>query len=722
MFTFVLIVGVAAPALSATGIPMGAVGGPRKYFYAENLSGGSTTSTSYQNAVTLQFTPDANSTYLIIASWIMGESSTSYQVQAQLVNTTQSENFDSLLVFRPKATTDNIGGGGMGIDNFGASPVQQTYVIRYCTNNASGKAYIRQAKIFAIKLTSADQYITSENLSTTTSTSYQTKATLTLTPSVADNYIIIASAVGYGSANNQYFRVQENIDGTAYSNENVMPNQAVNRYFWGTVKIVNLSATSHTITIQYCSSATSATAGIENAVIVALPVSEFANVYYVENEARTTTTSVTYVNKTTLTGTPVADNYLIIGSAGLDESNTSGSVYSQLIDNLGDNYGTMAVQPNNAGCQGFSFFAIGENTLQNVPMTWNIQYKSSSASYTAGIKNARIAVLGLSMPLPPPTKPTLLSPSNGTTTTDNTPTFTWSVSTYADNYHLQVGNDNNFSSPAIDVWTASIAYTPTAELSDGLYYWRVVAHNTAGDNYSDNWTLTIDTTAPPVPSLISPPNGTITSVSTQTFKWTSVSDPSTPVTYNIQVDNDPSFSSPEENVAGLTDNTYTSSAFADENYSWRVRARDNAGNIGNWSGVWTLLIDTTTPPVPSLISPENDNKILDNRPTFKWTSVTDPSGVTYQIQIDDNADFSSPVYSAIDLHDNFDNNEPALGMFVKYFWHVRAKDGAGNIGNWSVTWNFTVVPVGAIGLLLMPLLLLLPFLLMLRRQNRRYRY
>jgi hypothetical protein len=43
--------------------------------------------------------------------------------------------------------------------------------------------------------------------------------------------------------------------------------------------------------------------------------------------------------------------------------------------------------------------------------------------------------------------------------------------------------------------------------------------------------------------------------------------------------------------------------------------------------------------------------------------VTDPSGVTYQIQIDDNADFSSPVYSAIDLHDNFDNNEPALGKF-----------------------------------------------------------
>jgi hypothetical protein len=35
-------------------------------------------------------------------------------------------------------------------------------------------------------------------------------------------------------------------------------------------------------------------------------------------------------------------------------------------------------------------------------------------------------------------------------------------------------------------------------------------------------------------------------------------------------------------------------------------------------------------------------------------------------------------------------------MFIKYFWRVRAKDGAGNIGDWSEEWNFTVVPVGAI--------------------------
>jgi len=61
-------------------------------------------------------------------------------------------------------------------------------------------------------------------------------------------------------------------------------------------------------------------------------------------------------------------------------------------------------------------------------------------------------------------------------------------------------------------------------------------------------------------------------------------------------------------------------------------------------------------------------------------------------------------------------DEDALALFVQYFWRVRAKDGVGNIGDWSEEWNFRVVPISAVGVLLM----LLPFALMLRRQNRRY--
>jgi len=141
------------------------------------------------------------------------------------------------------------------------------------------------------------------------------------------------------------------------------------------------------------------------------------------------------------------------------------------------------------------------------------------------------------------------------------------------------------------------------------------------------------------------------------------------------------------------------------------------------SSFWRYEVDLTAPSAPSLIAPDDGAETFDDTPTFEWTSVTDPSGVTYQIQVDDSEDFSSPVYSAIDLTvTNLtlpDEYSLALG---KYFWHVRAKDGASNTGDWSEEWDFTVVPMGAVGVLLMPLLMLLPFAFMLRRQNRRYRY
>jgi hypothetical protein len=134
------------------------------------------------------------------------------------------------------------------------------------------------------------------------------------------------------------------------------------------------------------------------------------------------------------------------------------------------------------------------------------------------------------------------------------------------------------------------------------------------------------------------------------------------------------------------------------------------------------VIDTEPPEAPDLIAPENGEKILDNTPTLEWNAVSDPSGVTYRIQIDDSEDFSSPVYDVDGLTETTFTVPDELELFVKYYWHVRAIDGMNNVGNWSEGWNFAVVPIGAIGVGLMPLVMLLPFALLLRRQNRRYRH
>jgi parallel beta-helix repeat protein len=186
-------------------------------------------------------------------------------------------------------------------------------------------------------------------------------------------------------------------------------------------------------------------------------------------------------------------------------------------------------------------------------------------------------------------------------------------------------------------------------------------------------------------------------------------------------------------AAVLVDNNISEDPlFVDPPYDYHLQAGSPAIDAGMDVGLpyegsapdmGAFEFDNTPPAAPSLIWPENGAKLLDNTPTFMWTSVSDPSGVTYEIEIDDDEDFSSPVYSGADLTGTTLElpNEYALAL-GKYYWHVRAKDGASNISDWSGEWNFTVVPIGTIGVLLMPILMLLPFALVLRRQNRRYNY
>jgi hypothetical protein len=87
--------------------------------------------------------------------------------------------------------------------------------------------------------------------------------------------------------------------------------------------------------------------------------------------------------------------------------------------------------------------------------------------------------------------------------------------------------------------------------------------------------------------------------------------------------------------------------------------------------------DTTPPQTPSLISPA-DNSVVTSLPiTFDWTDVSDDKTppVKYELQVDDNNDFSSPIVNQIELTSS--NYSVSLGNGV-YYWRVRAKDNANN--------------------------------------------
>jgi hypothetical protein len=127
---------------------------------------------------------------------------------------------------------------------------------------------------------------------------------------------------------------------------------------------------------------------------VALRLDQFSDYYYDEKEDRTTTPSVTYVNKLSLTEIPEAFDYLILGCAGIDGASTGYSSYVRMMrDNIP--YGEMLIEPHDNTSQGFTYFSVKKENLPKAQTTWRIQYRAENEQRPAGIKDARVAVLRL---------------------------------------------------------------------------------------------------------------------------------------------------------------------------------------------------------------------------------------------------------------------------------------------------------------------------------------
>jgi hypothetical protein len=197
--------------------------------------------------------------------------------------------------------------------------------------------------------------------------------------------------------------------------------------------------------------------------------------------------------------------------------------------------------------------------------------------------------------------------------------------------------------------------------------------------------------APPKPTLYLPADGTLTNDNTPHFEWTCGSNADS---HRLLVDNDPDFSSPEENqLLGATDNTYTvpdNEALAPSKYYWRVQAVDGAGNQSDWSEVWQFTVKTM--PAPTLVSPRNYALVRDKTPLLDWSDASDPTGVTYHLQVSRDQAFNQIFYEKSGILPSRHELENPL-QNAKYFWRVRAADGAGTVSNWSSVWQFKLIAI-----------------------------
>ncbi len=111
---------------------------------------------------------------------------------------------------------------------------------------------------------------------------------------------------------------------------------------------------------------------------------------------------------------------------------------------------------------------------------------------------------------------------------------------------------------------------------------------------------------------------------------------------------------------------------------------------------FTFTMESTAPPTPLPLKPELDIK-AESQAYFDWEDVTDPSGVTYTLQIATDEDFSEDSIvlekTGVTESEYTLTKEEGLKSVSEedsYYWHVKAIDGASNESGWSGTGSFYV--------------------------------
>jgi hypothetical protein len=153
-----------------------------------------------------------------------------------------------------------------------------------------------------------------------------------------------------------------------------------------------------------------------------------------------------------------------------------------------------------------------------------------------------------------------------------------------------------------------------------------------------------------------------------------------------------------------------------------VVATDGSGNIASAK----FMMESNAPAKPTLDSPANGSRIGfigSQAPSFQWTAVTDPSGVSYKLQIATDAGFANLVVPDISglTATNYTLPEGQALTYGTYYWRVKAVDGAQNDSGWTAASSFKsgLLPLWAfivIVVIVVALIAALVYLFILRRR------
>jgi len=201
-----------------------------------------------------------------------------------------------------------------------------------------------------------------------------------------------------------------------------------------------------------------------------------------------------------------------------------------------------------------------------------------------------LAIPGSVLIVATPAEPYLIAPDDGAENLPPDIEFSWYESAQAEIYNLQISNDYSFSELSFQDSLITGTARLLTGLTDGWYYWRVSASNTAGTSaWSSVRSFSVNTQVinpPAEPTLISPEDGTFNLPVDVEFSW-GISQGAD--SYYLEIATDNSFTSLIYQDTQITETTRFVNGFGEGLYFWRISA-SNAAGTSAWSNIWSFSV------------------------------------------------------------------------------------------------------------------------------------
>lgn len=273
----------------------------------------------------------------------------------------------------------------------------------------------------------------------------------------------------------------------------------------------------------------------------------------------------------------------------------------------------------------------------------------------------------------------LTAPSDGVEIASNAVFFDWEPIDEATSYQIQVAVPNFDDTQQLLLNVTDTISFYELELNVGDYQWRVRAKN---DSYETLYTAASFKVVPVVNFsdftviLDLPENNLITNEPVQNLQWQNVDGATL---YRVQILDNGTVLQEQ-----TTQDTNFDITFPEGSLNWQVRAENGTENT-----LYTernILVDITNPNIPTLILPEDEAILTSGDVSFEWTREV----------IEGSTEFDTIyVYRDVALIDLV-LSEQVTSPFEttltadSYYWFVKAQDEAGNEGDDSSVFSFTI--------------------------------